>query len=125
MNPLTRWLRKAGLTLVVLPLLTVPATAAGIGFKSLVGIPIIVQGASKDENTNTLRRGQPVVIMPGKMGWDLNLKPGFRIITIYDGRQPNRILFQGPIPFQGLDRLFIVRPVPRNPFQVLVVPVTP
>jgi hypothetical protein len=117
------WLRQAGLAVFLLALISIPARAAGLGFKSNVPIPVIVQGATTVDNM--LRRGTPVVIAPGKLGWDLNLKPGVRFITIYDGRQPTRILFQGNVPFRGQDMLFAIHPVPRNPFRVAVLPVPP
>jgi hypothetical protein len=71
-----------------------------------------------------LRRGTPVLIPPGKIGWDLNVKAGVRFITVYDARQPSRVLFQGNFPFDGQDLALAIQPVPRNPFQVTVVPIT-
>jgi hypothetical protein len=121
MKALTCWLWKAGLALLVFPALTLPVQGAGIGFKSEHSIPLIVQGASNINNI--IRRGQPVLIQPGKVGWDLNLRPGTRFITIYDARQPSRILYQGSIPFQGRDVIFSIRPSPRNPTQLVVVPI--
>jgi hypothetical protein len=116
-----RWLRRAALGVFLFALASGPVQAAGIGFKSNIPIPVIVQGASTVDNM--LRRGAPVVIAPGKLGWDLNLKAGVRFITIYDGRLPTRVLFQGPVAFQGQDMLFTIQPVPRNPFRVAVVQV--
>lgn len=130
MKRLPRFLKKLALALVVFPLLAGSVRAAGIGFKNDHKIPIIVQGASLENNV--IRRGQPLLIYPGKTVWDLNLKPGNRFITIYDARQPTRILFQspanpqrvhpfGPIPFEDQDMLFSVRPLPTNPSRVLPV----
>ena len=130
MTRLALILKKVALALVVLPLLAGSARAAGIGFKNDLKIPIIVQGASFEKNV--VRRGQPLLIYPGKTVWDLNLKPGNRFITIYDARQPTRILFQspanpklvhpfGPIPFDDQDMLFSVRPLPTNPARVIPV----
>lgn len=123
MKRLARFLKKAALALVVLPLLAGSARAAGIGFKNDLKIPIIVQGASLENNV--IRRGQPLLIYPGKTVWDLNLKPGNRFITIYDGRQPSRILYQSqptmPIPFQDQDMLFSIRPHPTIPYRVVPV----
>ncbi len=123
MKRLPRFLKKAALALAVLPLLAGSLRAAGIGFKNDHKIPIIVQGASLENNV--VRRGQPLLIYPGKTVWDLNLKPGNRFITIYDARQPSRILYQspanGPIPFQDQDLLFSIRPLPNNPFRVVPV----
>src|SRR5438093_1999341 len=108
MKRLRRFLKKVALAVVVLPLLAGSARAAGIGFKNDHKIPIIVQGASLENNV--IRRGQPLLVYPGKTVWDLNLKPGNRFITIYDARQPTRILYQSPanlpIPFQDEDLLY-------------------
>jgi hypothetical protein len=119
----THWLRLAAPAALLVALVSAPAQAAGIGFKSNLPIPVIVQGATTVDNM--LRRGAPVVIPPGKVGWDLNLKKGVRFVTIYDGRVPTRVLFQGTLPFQGQDILFGIQPVPRNPFRVAVIPITP
>jgi hypothetical protein len=117
MTSRTPWLR-AGLAVLLVALGSASAQAAGMGFKSNVPIPVIVQGATNVGNM--LRRGAPVVIPPGKVGWDLNLKPGVRIVTIYDGRMPTRVLYQGPFLFQGRDVIFSINRHPRNPFQVIV-----
>src|SRR5271169_1228617 len=116
MKSLVCWRGRATLAVFLFVLGAAPAQAEGIGFKSNVPIPVIVQGATTVDNM--LRRGAPVVIPPGKMGWDLNLKKGDRFITVYDGRQPTRVLFQGKVTFQGQDLLFVIQPVPRNPFRV-------
>jgi hypothetical protein len=112
------WLQKAGSALLLLVLASVPVQAAGIGFKSNIPIPIIVQGHQNVDNM--LRRGAPVLIAPGKLGWDLNLKKGIRFITIYDARQPTRVLFQDKVDFLGQDMLFTINRDPRNAFRVLV-----
>lgn len=104
--------------------LTLPAGAAaeGIGFINEVKIPVIVQGSTVDRQM--IRRGLPVVVFPGKTGWDINLKPGPRFITVYDGRQTTRVLYQGPpIPFAGHNLLFAIRLHPANPLRVVLVPV--
>jgi hypothetical protein len=123
MRRLARFLKKAALALVVLPLLASSVRAAGIGFKNDLKIPIIVQGATFEKNV--LRRGQPLLIYPGKTVWDLNLKTGNRFITIYDGRQPTRIIYQspptGPVPFQDQDLLFSIRAHPTIPYRVVPV----
>jgi hypothetical protein len=84
---------------------------SGIGLRNDLGIPIQVQGAS---NINgTLRRGPLIVVLPNRTGFDANLLPGLRQITIYDANVPNRILFQGTVNYQGADLLYSVRPAPQ------------
>jgi hypothetical protein len=118
-----RYLRSGGLGVLLVLLLASAASAAGIGFKNGHRIPIIVQGATVENAV--LRRGQPLLIAPGKMAWDVNLKAGPRIITVYDANQPTRVLYTGPVPFAGRDLLFTVSPMPRNPLRVLLVPLPP
>lgn len=96
-------LSRACLGLVALGLLGgLPslAEAAGIGFRNDLNIRVIVQGASSVNNV--VRRGQPLIIEPGKTLWDTNLPEGNREVIIYAG-QPNRILHRSVVPFHGRD----------------------
>jgi hypothetical protein len=121
MNRLKQSLLGMGLDLLVASSLPSDLWAEGIGFVNQVKIPIVVQGACV-ENNMVVRRGPQVLIFPGKLGWDINLKPGPRYVTIYDGRQTTRILFQAPVDFRGRDIMFAVRPAPGNLFRVMLVP---
>src|SRR5262245_42829035 len=118
-------LRKLGaglLALAVLGALPAAADAASIGFYNALQYPIIVQGECTVNGT--LRRGQLLLIAPGKLAWDTNLKEGPRTITIYE-RRTNRVLFRQVIPFDGNDVTFRVIPAPgppRTPFPVQIVP---
>jgi hypothetical protein len=99
--------------LVLLPVGAQPGAlkAEGIGFRNDLPIPIIVQGTSLVNKM--LRRGQPLLILPGKTAWDINLPAGLRFVTIHDANQPNRILYRDPpIPFKGRDLFFGVKPAP-------------
>ena len=100
----------------ILPAAAAQGQPAGIGFRNATNAPVIVQGASVVNGT--LRRGQPILIPPGKVGWDNNLPAGKRFITIYDANQPTRVLYRDPPhggqPFQGRDLFFGIRPVPRE-----------
>ena len=113
------------LTLAAFGALPVTASAAGIGFRNDLNSPIIVQGETLVNNV--LRRGQPLLIYPLKSAWDTNLTAGVRNITIYDARQPNRILLRSyPVPFAGTDQAFrvVIDPgLPNAPPKVKLVPV--
>lgn len=107
-----------GLTLFCLiwAILSTPTNAqqhgqpGGIGFRNELKVPVLVEGASVVNGM--LRRGQPIRIAPGQMAWDCNLSPGLRYLTIYDANQPTRILYRDPpIPFQGKDLFYGVRPL--------------
>lgn len=116
--------RNSCLVLGLAIAIALPARAAaeGIGFVNELKYPIIVQGSTVENNM--VRRGLPVLVFPGKTGWDINLKPGRRFITIYDGRQTTRVLYQGPpVLFAGRDMQFAVRILPTTPPRVLLVPV--
>jgi hypothetical protein len=109
--------------LALLPLLPEMANAAGIGFRNELDMPILIQGAS---NINgMIRRGQPIILLPGRTGLDPNIPPGQRQISIYDANQPNRVLLRTtiPVPLTGQNLYFSVRPasVP-GPYPIELVP---
>jgi hypothetical protein len=105
MNRQGKTLGKTCLGLLALAVLGVfPAVSAadGLGFRNDLKIPIIVQGESLVNNV--LRRGQPLLIQPGKVAWDTNLKPCDRFISVYDARMPTRVLLRRyPVRFLGGD----------------------
>jgi hypothetical protein len=104
----TKNLTRAALTAVIAFVGAVPAYAQGIGFKNELKGPVIVQGAST--NGMVVRRGPPILIAPGKVGWDNKLPAGIRFISIYDAAQPNRpIIDNVPIKFEGRDIALVVR----------------
>lgn len=115
-------LRKSWGLLLFLALAALPssAQAAGLGFRNDCQVPIIVQGATMVNNM--LRRGQPILILPGKTAWDNNVPPGFRILTIYDANQPSRVLCRDRINFSGQDLRFVIRPVPNSKDKVVIQP---
>jgi hypothetical protein len=111
--------------LLALPALGVRSArveAAGMGFRNDLKTPVVIQGANIVNGM--LRRSKPLVLLPGKTGWDTNLPPGNRIVTVYDYFQPNRILFQGTVAFQGNDMFFAVQAVGTPP-QLRLMPMDP
>jgi hypothetical protein len=111
---------------VLAALLALPeaSRAAGIGLRNETNVPILVQGASIVNGM--IRRSQPFGVGSGQIGWDLNLDPGPRQITVYDATRPNRILFQGVVRFQGKDMFFLIRPSPQPAqFPLTLVPHVP
>jgi len=112
MNRLIRNLGMASLGLLALALLggfPGPAAAAGIGLRNDLNVRVVVQGASVVNNV--VRRGQPLVIDPGKTLWDTNLPMGKREIIVY-AVQPNRILCRKVIDFQNQDMMLHIVTVP-------------
>jgi hypothetical protein len=98
----------ACLALALLGGLPARAAAAGIGFQNGLNVRVVVQGSSVVNNV--VRRGQPLVLPPGKILWDTNLPPGDREIAIYDAQMPARILYRAVIPFQGQDLMLYILP---------------
>jgi hypothetical protein len=101
------------LTLAAFGALPGTAAAAGMGFRNDLMIPVIVQGESV--GTPVVRRGPPLLIYPRKAAWDTNLPTGKRLITIYDARQPTRVLGRFVLNFDGNDIAYSILPVPTPP----------
>ena len=77
------------------------------GTAACLKTPVIVQGVSLVNNMQ--RRGQPILVNPGKTVWDNNLPAGVRYYTIYDSTQ--RILLRDrPVRVQTTDQFFGIRP---------------
>lgn len=97
---------------------------AGVGFRNDLKVPVIVQGVSLVNNMP--RRGQPILIQPGKTHWDNNLPQGFRFYTVYDANQSRILLKDARINVQTADQYFVIRLSPSNQvaFQQEAVPKT-
>jgi hypothetical protein len=73
-----------------------PATALAdsVTFRNECGSPVIVQSASVIRGV--MRRDRPYALRPGdyspKIGLDTD-----KVIVVYDGTNPNRLLFQGSL----------------------------
>lgn len=92
-----------------------PMPSIGIGFKNDFKVAIIVQGWSNVDGQQ--RRGQPLLINPGKTAWDNNVPsaPGKRFYTIYDANQPSKVYLRDfAVPVGLADQFFGVQPVPGN-----------
>jgi hypothetical protein len=79
----------------------------GIGFRNDLQVPVIVQGVSLVNNMQ--RRGQPLVVRPGKTVWDNNLPTGMRFYTIYDANGQRILLRERSVRVQTSDQFFVVR----------------
>lgn len=103
----TKWLIGL-LTLALLAASPATSAAAGIAFINKTDSPIIIQGASYVNGM--LQKSPQFVVFPNKTGYDYNLFPGFRQITIYDANRPNVVLLRKTVSFVGQDIQFFVRP---------------
>jgi hypothetical protein len=94
---------------------------ATIQFRNDSKIAVIVQGTST--MNGMLRRGQPMLLTPGKTAADFNVPPGFRIYSVYDANQPTQVLVRDKAIMvqSGRDASFAVVPIPGVPHQVTIV----
>jgi hypothetical protein len=81
---------------------------AGVGFRNDTKVAVIVQGWTVVNNMP--RRGQALLINPGKTVWDNNLPSGTRYFSIYDASQPTRVyLRDSPVSVRNADQFFGIR----------------
>jgi hypothetical protein len=67
---------------------------------------MVVQAASIGPG-GVVRRDRPYLLNPGDATPAIVL-PGDKIVTIYDARVPNRVLYMGAIPAKSKDRYGVV-----------------
>ncbi|MBX9680197.1 MAG: hypothetical protein K2X38_15660 [Gemmataceae bacterium] len=97
------------------------AGAATIQFRNETKMAVIVQGTST--MNGMLRRGQPMLLTPGKSASDFNVPAGYRVYSVYDANQPTHVLVRDKAVMvqPGRDASFIVTPVPGSSQQVAIV----
>ncbi len=61
-----------------------------------------------------LRRDRPHLVEPNEKAPPIAL-PGDKLITIYDPKAPNRVLFEGVVPSSPIDHYFAIVPGPTPP----------
>ncbi len=93
--------------------------SAGVGFRNDTSVPVIVQGWSLVNGMQ--RRGQPLLVNPGKTAWDNSVPNGIRYFNIYDANQTSRVLLRDrPVRVQGVDQFFGIRFLPGDPSRVTI-----
>jgi hypothetical protein len=112
-----RQTRRLGLWRPALPALLVlglwlPAAAAqalpaALLFRNQCGAPVVVQAVSVFRGV--VHRGRPFLLVHGAATPPIVL-PGDKIVTVYDAKVPNRILFQGPFAPPARDLYFDIVP---------------
>lgn len=104
---------RRGLALVALVVLALaPATAGAetITFVNETKAPLVVQLAIVIRGR--VQRDRPHQLMPGdKVRITL---PGDKLVSVYDARLPNRILYQGTLPASVQDQVYSLLPDPRG-----------
>jgi hypothetical protein len=91
----------------IMALLPTGGQAETLIFRNDAKAPIIVQAACVVRGV--LRRDRPYLLKPGDSTPGITL-PGNKIITIYDGQRPNKVVFKGAIPGGPTDQAFTVGP---------------
>jgi hypothetical protein len=94
----------AALILCLLPGL---ARAETLYFRNECKTPVVVQAVSVVGGV--LRRDKPYLLNAGDRTPGIML-PGNKVITVYDSKVPNRILFQGVIPAGRVDLYYGIVP---------------
>jgi hypothetical protein len=93
-----------------------------IAFRNDTKTAVIVQGATEVKGMQ--RRGQPLLVQPGKTVYDTNLPAGDRFVTIYDANQTNKVLHRDRIPVRNADLQLVIRQIQPNPPRFAIVPDT-
>ena len=101
----------AASVLAALVVVSIPthARAESLLFRNDIGQPIIIQAACVYRGA--LRRDRPYLLKPGDSTPAI-VMPGNKVITIYDGRRLNKVIFKGAIPGGATDKSFNVKPEP-------------
>jgi len=69
-----------------------PVAGATVQFRNDTKLTVIVQGTST--TNGMLRRGQPMLLPPGRSNSEFNVPPGYRIYSVYDANQPTQVLLR-------------------------------
>ena len=97
-----------------------PNQAVTLSFRNDTKAPVIVQGWTLVNNMP--RRGQAIVVNPGKTLSDKSLPAGTRYISVYDANQPTRVYMRDQrVEVQrNADLLFSIRPHATVPQRVIL-----
>ncbi len=105
------------LTVLLIGWSAAPASAETLVLRNDCNAPIVVQAVSVFRGV--FRRDRPYLLRAGDTTPGIVL-PGDKIITVYDAKVPNRVLFQGTVSGGLIDRHFrILPPPPRVRMQLL------
>src|SRR5579883_1330325 len=93
------------LAVLIVGLAAGAASAESITFRNDCKSPVVVQAASVYRGV--LRRSRPYLLRPGARSPAITLV-GDKVVTIYDGKVPNRVLYQGAVPASKTNRSYRV-----------------
>jgi hypothetical protein len=89
------WAKGIILALIVLGLVPASVEAASLGYRNDLNVPIVIQTVFVVNNQ--VRKGKPLVLLPGEVTLDPVTPTGARRIAINGARRPNPLLFQDDI----------------------------
>jgi hypothetical protein len=107
------------LAVLIVSLVPAGARAEALLFRNDTKAAIIVQAACVVHGV--LRRDRPYLLKPGDSTPGITM-PGNKVITIYDGLRPNKVIFQGAIPGGPTDQAFNVNPDPAGGVKLELLP---
>jgi len=84
-----------------------PAVPESLVFQNQTNMPVVIQAACIIQGM--LTRDRPHLLKPGDVSPEIRL-PGNKMITVYDPRTPNRILFQRAIPASTVNQRYRIIP---------------
>jgi hypothetical protein len=108
--------------LLILCILPADAPAQALHFRNECPAPVVIQASFISRGV--FRRDRPYLLKLGDATPPIKL-PGDKIITVYDAKVPNRILFQGAAPVAPTDLYFGITVNARMPGRVLMQPRPP
>jgi hypothetical protein len=88
---------RYGLALLAIALIPAFSDAAWLGYKNNTGGIVVIQAADLvvvNGQVKTGRPGKAHTLYPGELAWDPIAAPGSRMITVYDPKQNNRVIYQ-------------------------------
>src|SRR5262249_9743205 len=89
------WAKCMILALCVLGFAPAAVEAASLGYRNDLNVPIVIQTVVVVNNQ--LRKGKPLILLPGEVSFDPVTPSGARRIIINAARRPNALLFQDDI----------------------------
>ena len=98
---------KLLLGLGALAILPAALSAQTVNIRNDSQVALVVQFAYVVNGT--VKRDKPIVIRPGATVPIATL-PGAKLISVYDGRMPNKVLHQSTIPASKDDQAYILAP---------------
>jgi hypothetical protein len=98
---------RACLPAVLVCLLPGGAAAEALAFRNECKAPVVVQAVSVFRGR--VFRDKPYLLNPGDTSPNIVL-PGDKVITVYDAKVPNRVLFQGALPASPVDQRYGIVP---------------